>query len=75
MSRTVVIRAHITGPSTVTLEEPMPANATEVEVVVWVPDPERTVETQRLSDYLLSLPPGKRTKEDIDQQLRDERNW
>jgi len=28
----------------------------------------------RLSDYLRALPPGTRTKEDIDQQIREERD-
>jgi len=74
MSRTVVIKGRIVGPSTVVLDEPLPANTAAVEVVARVRDVEQPV-PGRLSDYLRSLPPGTRTKEDIDQQLREERDW
>jgi hypothetical protein len=58
----------------VVLDEPLPANASDVEVVARVPD-ERPTAPGRLSEYIRSLPPGTRTKEDIDQQLREERDW
>ena len=75
MSRTVTIKGRVVGPSTVALDEPLPANTDEVEVVARVREIEPAVHRGRLSDYLRSLPPGTRTKEDIDQQLRDERDW
>jgi hypothetical protein len=69
MSRTVVIKGRVVGPSTVELEKPLPERTREVEVVARVAD-----ETGgRLSDYLRSLPPGTRSKEDIDRQIREER--
>lgn len=73
MSRTVMIKGHVVSPSTVQLEEPLPEQAREVEVRAEVPDdPGR--KRGKLSDYLRSLPPGTRTKEDIDQQIREERD-
>jgi len=73
MSRTVVIKGHMVGPTTVQLEQPLPEQAREVEVRAELPDdPGRR--RGRLSEFLRSLPPGTRTKEDVDQQVREERN-
>ena len=47
---------------------------TEVEVLVRpIARPGGKVEG-KLSDYLRALPPGTRSKEDIDQQIREERD-
>lgn len=47
---------------------------TEVDVLVTpVARPAGKVEG-KLSDYLRALPPGTRSKEDIDQQMREERD-
>jgi len=70
MPRTVVIRGRVVGPSTVELDEPLPEQTQEVEVVAHVGDRP----SGRLSDYVRRLPPGDRGKEDIDRQLRDERD-
>lgn len=74
MPRTVVVRGRVVGPSTVQLEEPLPEQASEVEVRAELPDEAGDTRRGRLSDYLRSLPPGTRTKEDIDQQVREERD-
>jgi len=71
MSRTVVVKGRVVGPSTVELETPLPEEVRDVEVTARVDD---RVEG-KLSDYLRSLPPGTRTKEDIDQQIREERGY
>jgi hypothetical protein len=70
MSRTVVIKGRVVGPSTVELERPLPAHTREVEVVARIVDNDGG----KLSDYLRSLPPGTRNKEDIDRQIREERD-
>ena len=70
MSRTVVIKGRVVGPSTVELDEALPDRTQEVEVVARVADQARG----RVSDYLRSLPPGTRSKEDIDRQIREERD-
>jgi hypothetical protein len=73
MVRAVVIKGHLVGPSSVELEEPVDAEAREVEVIVRVPEgapPAR----DSLAAFLRGLPPGTRSKADIDQQLRDERD-
>ncbi len=70
MPRTVVIKGRVVGPSTVELEQPLPERTREVEVVARVADKTNG----KLSDYLRSLPPGTRSKEDIDRQIREERD-
>jgi len=50
---------------------------TEVEVLVMAPVARVADKVEgKLSDYLRTLPPGTRSKEDIDQQIREEReSW
>jgi hypothetical protein len=64
------VKGRVTGPKTVELEQALPERTREVEVVAQVADEVGG----RLSDYLRSLPPGTRTQEDIDQQIREERD-
>ena len=72
MPRTVVIKikGRVVGPTTVELEHPFPELTREVEVVARVPD----TNGGKLSEYLRSLPPGTRTKDEIDRQIREERD-
>ena len=70
MTRTVVIKGRVIGPQTVELDQPLPEHTSEVEVVARV----KTAGGGKLSDFLRSLPPGTRTKEDIDRQIDEERD-
>ncbi len=73
MSRAVIVKGHAVDGTTVRLEEPLPPDAKEIEVVVRLQDkPGRS--RQKLGDFLRSLPPGTRTQEDIDRQIAEERN-
>jgi hypothetical protein len=75
MARTVVVKGHIVGSNTVELDEPVPNDATDVEVIVHVAD-EPASRLQELIDFLKSLPPGTRSKEDIDRQIDEDRgSW
>ncbi len=75
MSRTVVIRGHVVGATTVELEEPAPPATTDVQVILRVADDELG-RPDRVSDFLSSLPPGTRSKEDIDHQIDEDRgSW
>ncbi len=73
MVRAVVVKGHLVGPSRVELEEPVDTEAREVEVIVRVLEP-APGPADSLAAFLRSLPPGTRSKADIDQQLRDERD-
>ena len=46
----------------------------EVEVLVMLPIARVDRVEGKLSDYLRALPPGTRSKDDIDKQIRDERD-
>jgi hypothetical protein len=66
----VTIPAHIEGGS-VRLDAPLPSNAISVEVRVKV---DATKPRRSVAAYLRSLPPGTRSGEDIDRDLREERD-
>ena len=70
MSRTIVVKGRVVGPKTVELDQALPELTREVQVVAQVADEIGGL----LSDYLRNLPPGIRTKEDIDQQIREDRD-
>ncbi len=70
MPRTVVIKGRVVGPHTVELETALPDRTQEVEVVARIADRVGG----RLSDYVRALPPGIRSKDDIDRQVREERD-
>ena len=73
MAHSVVVRGHVVGSTTVQVDEPIPADTVDVEVILHLRDnaPE---DRMSVSQYIRSLPPGTRTKEDIDRQIREERN-
>ena len=70
MTRTVVIKGHKVGPSTVELDEPLPEHATQIEVLAHV----KTEGGRKLSEIIASFPPGKRSKEEIDPKIREDRD-
>jgi hypothetical protein len=72
MTKTLVLRGHVVGHTTVEVDAPIPHNTTEVQVVVHAPD-KAAGNPKRIGDYLRGLPPGTRTKEEIDRQIADDR--
>ncbi|MBI3932688.1 MAG: hypothetical protein HY317_04675 [Acidobacteria bacterium] len=56
---------------TVELDSPAPPDATEAQVVIRVQSPPKA--PRRLSEILRAVPPGTRTKADIDRQIEEER--
>lgn len=70
MTRTIVIKGHKVGPNTVELDQPLPEQTNEVEVLARVV----TEGGRKLSEIIASFPPGNRTKEDIDRQVREDRD-
>lgn len=73
MIRSVVVKGHLVGPSRVELDEPVDAEGSEVEVIVCLREAARGGKGS-LAAFLRSLPPGTRSKADIDQQIRNERD-
>jgi len=73
MAPVAVIKGHRISPDTIRLDRPLPADVAAVQVVLdEMPSP--TTPDERLSAFLRSLPAGVRTKNEIDQQLQDERS-
>lgn len=74
MQNAIVIRGRLVGPNNVELEEPVSDLTAEVEVIVRPrPSNELTDSSSNILDFLRQLPPGNRTREDIDAQIREER--
>ena len=76
MQRAFVIRGVLTDPRRIDLEEPVHDLQGKVEVTlreVPVEDPESH---ESIFDFVASLSPGTRSKEDIDSQIAEEReSW
>ena len=71
MERTAVVRGRLHGRR-IDLDEPLDQPDGEVEIAVRsvAAEPAKTVES--VFDFIRSLPPGTRTKEDIDAQIAEE---
>lgn len=76
MLERLVVKGRLVGPTTVELAEPVdaPAGITDVEVSFDQPSAGHSERIQALIAHLESLPPGNRTREDIDRQIKEERD-
>jgi hypothetical protein len=73
VERAISVRGRLSGPTRIDLDEPVEDISGEVEVVIR--QVEATAAPQRdIFDVLSSLPPGTRSKEDIDRQIAEERD-
>jgi len=76
MHKAIIVRGRMTGPRRIELDEPVDDVTGEVEVVVRPVEPTPAKAAQDIFDFLRSLPPGTRSKEDIDRQIAEEReSW
>lgn len=72
MERAIIVRGRISGPRRIDLEEPLDEVTGDVELVVRSLEPVREPPAQDVFDFVRALPPGTRTKEDIDRQVAEE---
>jgi hypothetical protein len=73
MRESITIKGKLSDSRHIELSEPIEGVGEEVEVVVRPIAPRPGVD---VFEFIASLPPGKRTKEDIDRQIREEReSW
>lgn len=71
-----VVKGRLVGARTVELDEPVERAVGEVEVIVRTQPEDTKPAAASLAAFLRALPPGSRTKADIDRQLADEReSW
>lgn len=73
MDKAIVVKGRLTGPRIVELDEPIDDVGSEAEVILRHAAPS-TKDGQDLIAFLTNIPPGSRTKEDIDRQLAEERS-
>jgi hypothetical protein len=74
MERAIIVRGRLTGPRRIDLDESVDEVTGEVEVVVR-PAPRAAAHTEQdVFEFLRCLPVGKRSKEDIDRQIAEERD-
>jgi hypothetical protein len=73
MNQTITVTGHMTGPTNIELDEPLVDACERVRVTI---EPLRspTEPEVGLADFVRSLPPGTRTKADIDRQIQQERD-
>ena len=75
MERAIIVRGRLSGPRRIDLDEPVDQLSGEVEVFVRsIQSKPADAEQRDIFDVLRSLPPGTRTKEDIDRQIAEERD-
>ena len=73
MQQAIVVKGRLVGPKTVELDEAVSEASAGVEVVVLLAGKAEPGEDENVLDFLHRLPPGARTKADIDRQIREER--
>ena len=76
MQKEIVIRGRLTAPTHVELDKPVTDLTANVEVTVRVSAADDGAGSQldELLEFLRNLPPGTRSREDIDRQVREERD-
>ncbi|MCL2723292.1 MAG: hypothetical protein FWD69_02550 [Polyangiaceae bacterium] len=74
MDRAIIVRGRLNGPQRIDLEEPVKEITGEVEVVIHPIERAGTKSREDIFEFLRSLPTGTRSKEDIDQQIAEERS-
>jgi hypothetical protein len=68
----IVIKGRLVGPKSVELDEPVNGKP-DVEVIVHPTENADEKSVPNVFDFLLQLPAGTRTRENIDGQILDER--
>ncbi len=71
MRRALIVKGRLTGPRSVELDRPVTSAESEVEVRI---RPLANDNGESITEFLRRLPPGKRSKEEIDKQVRGERD-
>jgi hypothetical protein len=73
VAQIAVVKGHRISPDTIRLDQPLPTEIVEVQVVL-DGTPSSTTDSPGLSAFLRSLPTGNRSKNDIDHQVSEERD-
>lgn len=74
MERAVVVRGKLSDSRHVELEEAVTEIEGSVEVVLRPLRPRADGDEEDIFDFIAELPPGNRSKDDIDRQIHEERD-
>jgi len=74
MQSKIIIKGHLNGPNNVVLDQPAPSAKGEVEVIVRTDNGKEPGPKENVFAFLRRLHEGTRSKEEIDQQIREERD-
>jgi hypothetical protein len=74
MQNAVVIKGRLVGPQSVELDEPVVGGKPDVEVIVRISPDGAPGKVESVFDFLRRIPAGGRAREDIDRQIREERD-
>jgi hypothetical protein len=74
MQRAITVKGRFINPRTVELDEPVSEFTGDVEVILRAVTGDETSKGESVFEFLRRLPIGTRTKEDIDRQVREERD-
>jgi hypothetical protein len=76
MERAILVRGKLTDATHIELDEPVTDLEGTVDVVLRRAPSEEEAQDEDIFEFIAKLPPGGRTKEDIDRQIREEReSW
>ena len=76
MPEAIVVKGRLVGPRSVELAEPVQGMIEDVEVLVHRMPNDADDDVESLLAWTESLPPGTRSSEDIEAQIREEReSW
>jgi len=73
MKSEMIVNGRVTGPRQVELDESVTQIGESVQVIL-KPTARHRSTTETVFEFLRNLPPGSRTKQDIDRQIREERD-
>ena len=73
MERAIVVRGKLTDAQHIELDEPVTELEGPVDVVLRGVPSDTGGQDEDIFDFIAKLPPGTRSKEDIDRQVREER--
>lgn len=74
MQKAIVVQGRLINPTTIKPDEPVLESTEEVEVIPHLGAQDQTGKGETVFEFLRRLPPGTQTKEDIDRQIREERD-
>ncbi|HEY3876112.1 MAG TPA: hypothetical protein VGM92_11595 [Candidatus Kapabacteria bacterium] len=75
MENAIIIRGRQVGPNQIETDEKFSAQGQDLAVIVLPLPVENGKERETIFDFLKRLPAGNRSRQEIDQQIKEDRNW